>query len=169
MALAHDSLASKISAQKSSCNREMAGPILACKHAESSPIWGGFVFVRFKLSWYCWGRSAPKPPDTVKGLLPLYDSPLRPQGPRVQFCFVYTPLARQRLAALRVHKTKLCLRLSGKAGFELERLTKGGQSILHLKKRTQNPREAQKSVVSRQLKTKPCMIIDRDNCLGMLF
>ena len=63
----------------------------------------------------CWGRSAPKPPDTVKGLLPLYDSPLRPQGPRVQFCFVYTPLARQRLAALRVHKTKLCLRLSGKA------------------------------------------------------
>ena len=116
-----------------------------------TPSW-----IRFKLSWYCWGRSAPKPPDTVKGLLPLYDSPLRPQGPRVQFCFVYTPLARQRLAALRVHKTKLCLRLSGKAGFELERLTKGGKSILHLKKRTQNPREAQKSVISRQLKTKPC-------------
>ena len=112
--------------------------------------------VRLKLSWYCWGRSAPKPPDTVKGLLPLYDSPLRPQGPRVQFCFVYTPLARQRLAALRVHKTKLCLRLSGKAGFELERLTKGGKSIMHLKKRTQNPREAQKSVIFRQLKTKPC-------------
>ena len=68
-------------------------------------------------SRYCWGRSAPKPPDTVKGLLPLYDSPLRPQGPRVQFCFVYTPLARQRLAALRVHKTKLCLRLSGNSLF----------------------------------------------------
>ena len=32
------------------------------------------------------------PPDTVKGLLPLYDSPLRPQGPRFQFCFVCTPL-----------------------------------------------------------------------------
>ena len=61
---------------------------------------------------YCWGRSAPKPPDTVKGLLPLYDSPLRPQGPRIQFCFVYTPLARQWLAALRVHKTKLCLRMA---------------------------------------------------------
>ena len=111
-------------------------------------LWGGFApGVRFKLSWYCWGRSAPKPPDTVKGLLPLYDSPLRPQGPRVQFCFVYTPLARQRLAALRVHKTKLCLRLSGKALNRLYGLTKGEKSILHLKKRTQNPREAQKSVI----------------------
>ena len=105
------------------------------------------VLVRSDCATYCWGRSAPKPPDTVKGLLPLYDSPLRPQGPRVQFCFVYTPLARQRLAALRVHKTKLCLRLSGKAGFELERLTKDGKSILHLKKRSQNSREAQKSAI----------------------